>query len=99
MTRGATRTRTFRLLRPGVIEHWCPGCGERHAIDIHALSRDGRVTGWDGDPYTPTIPEPVRRVTPRGVCEYVVRGGVLYFLQTCWHPLAGTSRHLEECPQ
>lgn len=99
MTMGMCRGGKFRLLRPGVLQHWCPGCGELHAIDIHAASGNGRVTGWDGDLVAPTIAEAVRHDTPRGTCEYVLRGGVLYFLQTCWHPLAGKQRHLEECPQ
>lgn len=99
MTFGLCGSRKFRLVRPGVLEHWCAGCGRAHAIDIHALSRDGRVMGWDGDLDRPTIGEPVRHVTDKGVCEYVMRGGVLYFMANCWHPLAGKTRHLEELPQ
>lgn len=89
----------LRLLRPGVIEHFCAGCCQVHAIDIHAQSRDGRVTGWDGDTRAPTFGEPIRHNTERGICEYVLRGGVQYFMENCWHPLAGKSRHLEDFPR
>lgn len=86
----------FRLLRPGVLEHWCAGCADVHAIDIHQQNRDGRIHGWDGNLRVPTIAEPVHHNTARGRCEYILKAGVMYFLESCWHPLAGKSRHLEE---
>jgi hypothetical protein len=89
----------FRLLRPGVLEHWCPGCEEIHAIDIHAMSKDGRVTGWNGDLVQPSIGEPLHHDTPAGACDYTLRGGVMYFTSDCWHPLAGQQRHLPEFPR
>jgi hypothetical protein len=89
----------LRLLRPGVLEHWCPGCGQVHAIDVHATSGNGRVIGWDGDVKAPTFGEPLLHNTEHGTCEYVLRSGVMYFLSNCWHPLAGQSRHLQEFPR
>lgn len=85
----------LRLLRPGVPEHWCPGCQMVHAVDIHALSTNGRVIGWDGDQRKPTYGEPIHHDTPNGPCEYVMKAGVMYFLENCWHELRGQSRHLE----
>lgn len=95
---GPHGTGKLRLVRPGVLLHWCPGCDKGHTIDIHAISRDGRVVGWDGDFDRPTIAEPLRHEHDGSVCEYVLRGGVLYFLQSCTHDLAGQSRHLTEYP-
>jgi hypothetical protein len=89
----------LRLLRPGVIEHFCPGCCEIHAIDIHAISQNGHVIGWDGTTEYPSFGEPIRHETPHGRCEYVLRAGVLYFASDSWHPLAGQQRHLQEFPR
>lgn len=92
------------VLRPGVLAHQCPGCGERHVIDIHALSGNGKVIGWDGDVSRPNIGEPLRFETKDGrghvvaVCEYVIRSGVAYYFENCTHALAGQSRHLQEIP-
>lgn len=99
MTMSLCNGGVLRLLRPGVLEHWCPGCREIHAIDIHSLSRDGKVIGWDGTTVNPTFGEPVRHETAKGTCEYLLRGGVLYFFESCWHGLGGTSRHLEAFPR
>lgn len=89
----------LRLLRPGVLEHWCAGCAEVHAIDVHAQGLHGRVVGWDGDARKPTFGEPIHHQTARGICEYILRAGVQYFMANCWHPLAGQSRHLEDFPR
>jgi hypothetical protein len=99
MTLGPSPDRKLKLVKPGVLRHWCPGCGCTHDIDIHATSRNGRVNGWDGDVARPTIAEPLQQRSPRGTCEYVLRAGVLYFMNNCWHPLSGKTRHLEEIPQ
>lgn len=99
MTIGACISGKFNLVRPGVLEHWCAGCCAKHTIDVHARNGDGCLLGWDGDSRDPSIAETVRHETPRGACEYLLRGGVQYFLESCWHPLAGKSRHLEACPK
>lgn len=88
----------LRLVRPGVILHWCQACERGHTIDVHAQNRDGRLLGWDGNADCPTIAEAVRHEHDGDVCEYVLRGGVLYYLQSCTHALAGQSRHLIEFP-
>lgn len=95
---GPHGTGKLRLVRPGVLLHFCPGCGEGHTIDIHAISRDGHANGWDGDISAPTIGEPLRVEKDGRVCEYILRAGVLYYMSNCWHPLAGQSRHLIEFP-
>jgi hypothetical protein len=89
----------LRLLRPGVLEHWCAGCECAHAIDIHAQSRDGKLIGWDGNTRCPTFGEPVHHDTERGTCTYLLRGGVQFFFEPCWHELRGQSRHLEDFPR
>jgi hypothetical protein len=89
----------LRYLHRGELEHWCDGCQCVHTIDIHAQSGNGKVIGWDGDSLMPTFGEPIRHETDRGTCEYILRGGVMYFLENCWHPLRGKSRHLEAFPR
>ena len=84
--------------KPGHILHWCPGCACGHVIDIHAISRDGRVVGWDGDFERPSIGEPVCHEQDGAVCEYILRAGVLYYLESCTHALRGKAVHLPEFP-
>lgn len=88
----------LRLIRPGELLHWCPGCGRGHAIDIHAVSRDGKVVGWDGDIWRPTIGEPVLHEKDGAVCEYLLRAGVLLFFQNCTHALKGQQVPLPDYP-
>lgn len=89
----------LRLVRPGLLLHWCQACEAGHTIDIHAVSRDGKVNGWDGSFDNPTIGEPVRHERDGDICEYILRGGVLYYLASCTHALAGQTRHLIEFPR
>lgn len=84
--------------KPGHLLHWCEACACGHVIDVHAISRDGKVLGWDGTFDRPTIGEAVRHENDGAVCEYVLRAGVMYYLQSCTHALAGQSRHLVEFP-
>jgi hypothetical protein len=95
---GRNGTGVLRLVRPGVYLHFCPACKVGHTFDIHALSRDGHVLGFDGDFVRPSVGEPVRHESEGQVCEYVLRGGVLYFMESCTHELRGKSRHLIEYP-
>jgi hypothetical protein len=88
----------LRLVRPGVLLHWCPACERGHTIDVHEQNRDGKLLGWDGDVERPTIAEAVRHERDGVVCEYVLQAGVLYYLPTSTHALAGQSRHLIEYP-
>lgn len=96
---GPRGTGVLRLVRPGVILHWCPGCECGHTIDVHATNRGGRVLGWDGCFDRPSIGEPVRHERDGAVCEYVLRAGVLYYLESSSHSLAGQARHLIEYPR
>lgn len=95
---GPNGTGKLRLVKPGVLLHWCPGCGEGHTIDVHEMSRNGHVLGWDGDIYLPSVAEPIERVTARGRCAYRLKAGIIYFESDCWHHLANQQRHLEEYP-
>lgn len=80
----------------GVIEHRCPGCDAVHSINVHELNRDGKVIGWDGDRERPSFGETVTLQTANGPCEYVMRAGVQYFTDNCWHGLKNQARHLQE---
>ena len=85
--------------KPGHLTHFCPACGCWHVIDIHAVSRDGRVIGWDGDFERPSIGEPVRHQQDGRICEYLLKAGVLHFLESCTHDMAGQSQRLAEYPR
>lgn len=77
----------LRAVRPGVYAHWCPGCEQLHEFDVHAINRDGKAIGWDGDRERPTV-EPTLAAPG---CEYLLRAGVIYFLNNCRHRLAGAT--------
>lgn len=88
----------LRIVKPGVLLHWCEGCGKGHAIDIHERNADGHVLGWNGDPHSPSIGETVRHVEGPSVCEYKLSGGVLAYTENCTHAFRGRIVHLKEYP-
>ncbi len=88
----------LRTARPGVLSMWCPGCMRAHELDVHALSRDGRVVGFDGDMERPTIGEPVRFDADGIACEFLLRGGRLFFFSNCTHGLVGQEVPLPHFP-
>lgn len=98
MTIGLCRGGKFRLVRPGVLEHWCVGCCGLHHVDLSSLDEDGKRVGWNGSFEQPSFGGPVRHMSPQGLCEYELRGGVLHFSDACWHPLAGQTHTLEDIP-
>lgn len=101
MTMGFGRHRhgVLRVKEPGVLLIWCDACQAGHEIDIHKCNRDGRLMGWDGDHIKPTIAEPVRvEPLPGLVCEFLLRAGVMYYLQSCTHAMRGKSAHLRDYP-
>lgn len=95
---GPRGTGKLRLVRPGVLLHFCPACNCGHTIDVHAQNHDGKTLGWDGDVEQPTIAERVRHEHDGIVCEYVLQAGVLYYTPNSTHALADESRHLIEYP-
>jgi hypothetical protein len=99
MTIGLCSNGKFRLVKAGVLAHWCPGCACEHEIDVHGVSNNGHTNGWDGDLVRPSIGEPLKFKLPQGTCSYVLRAGVIYYDSTCWHGLAGHQRHLPELPR
>ena len=101
MSIGLGRAGVLRMVdgKPGHLLHWCPACACGHVIDIHAVSCNGHVVGWDGDFERPSIGEPVRHeLAGDQVCEYLVRAGVLYYFANCTHAMAGKSVHLPAYP-
>jgi hypothetical protein len=88
----------LRLVRPGVLLHWCEGCGKGHTIDVHAQNENGKTLGWDGDFHAPTIAEPVQQREGSSLCEYELRGGYIVYSARCAHNLAGKVRPLKEYP-
>lgn len=88
----------LRMIRPGLLAHWCEACQCGHTFDVHELMEDGRVNGWNGSFSSPSLDKALRHEKDGAVCEYALKGGVLYYLQSCTHGLAGQSRHLIEFP-
>lgn len=93
-------SKTLRMVdgKPGHLIHWCNYCGKAHQIDIHAISRDGRVNGWDGTFVNPTIGEPIRHEHDGQVCEYMIRGGSISYLESSTHDGRGKTERLPEFP-
>lgn len=87
--RGRAVIPRLRTAKPGVLSMWCPGCMRKHDLDVHALSRDGRVLGFDGDMVRPSISEPVFNEQDGIVCEFLLRGGSLHYFSNSTHGLAG----------
>lgn len=98
MTIGLCASRKFRLVKPGVMAHWCQGCCTEHSVDLSELDDDGRRIGWNGSFDQPSFGGPLRHDTEYGPCAYELRGGELHFADDCWHPLAGKVCHLENLP-
>ena len=99
---GPNGTGKLRLVRPGVLLHWCPACNKGHTVDIHALNQDGHVIGWDGDYTAPTFGQPLRHAVAAeqgAVCEYLLRGGVLHYTGACTHAMRGRAVPLQEYPR
>lgn len=88
----------LRLVRPGCYEHFCPGCGCAHRLEIGARGPDGRKLGFDGDIYTPGFEPEVVVLEGRRVCRYLLRGGRLFFADDCTHALAGKTVDLPDFP-
>jgi hypothetical protein len=88
----------LRVVQPGVLMHWCDACSRTHQLDVHALNHNGKVIGWDGDVERPSIGETVRHVVDGQICEYLLKGGVVYYMSSCSHAMAGKSAHLRDCP-
>jgi hypothetical protein len=95
---GPHGTGKLRLVRPGVLLHWCPACNKGHAVDVHGLNQDGKVIGWDGDFKRPSFGQTVQHEEAGQVCTYLLTAGVLYYQLASTHALRGQSRHLEEFP-
>ena len=90
----AEASHRLRMVRPGILAMWCPGCHCAHQLDVHAVNHDGKVIGWDGDHERPTV-EPTLNFDG---CEFLLRAGVLYFLNNCRHALAGQTVPLPDFP-
>ena len=84
----------LRLVKPGILEHWCDGCNAAHRFNVHERNRDGRVNGWDGDMLRPHMDTTLRFEAGGQVCEYILKAGVVLFMSNCSHALAGQQRHL-----
>lgn len=88
----------LRLVKPGEYLYWCPGCKTGHTFDVHALSQDGHVLGFDGDFQRPSVSEIIRIESIGAVCEHAIRGGQLRYTRDCTHALAGQILPMVEYP-
>jgi hypothetical protein len=94
-----------------LLMHWCPGCGERHLINI---VRDGcgPAWDWDGNAEFPTFSPSIliRTNAPRNQseianpveytqCHYFIRNGMIEFCGDSAHALAGQTVPLPDFPE
>jgi hypothetical protein len=101
-----------KLRRNGdFLMHWCPGCRERHLINI---VRDdcGPAWDWNGNAESPTFSPSVliRANHPRNdhevehpveytQCHYFIRAGMIQFCSDSRHELAGQTVPLPDFPE
>jgi hypothetical protein len=85
----------LRMLRPGAYLYWCPGCAAAHSFDVHGISRDGHVVGWDGDVHRPSVGQPL--VFPG--CEHELNAGRIRYEAGCRHALAGKTVDMVPFPE
>jgi hypothetical protein len=88
----------LRLVKPGVLLHWCEACDRGHTIDVHDQNEHGRRLGWDGDMKAPTIAEMIQQREGESLCEYELRAGYVVFSPRCTHAMAGKVRMLPIYP-
>lgn len=95
---GPCGTGKLRLVRPSVYLHWCDACNAGHTFNVHDVSKNGHVVGFDGDVDRPSLGEPLRHEKGGQVCEYFLRAGVMHFTSDCTHALRNQVRSLREFP-
>jgi hypothetical protein len=99
----------LREVRPGLYQHWCPGCKTRHEISVGHTNASGAAWSFNGDALAPTFSPSVHiSVGPwdddRGhhpvktVCHYFITHGRISFCGDSAHALAGKDVVLPDFP-
>lgn len=84
--------------KPGVFEHWCPGCGKAHTLNVDS-SNPGRVYLWNGNPDNPTFQPTVLLEEGDNICHYSIKSSYIHYTQKCTHKLKGKSIILPFFPE
>lgn len=81
-------SKKLRAINDTLLYHWCPGCKEKHCIDL---------TRWayNGNAEEPTFEPSINII---GKCHYFLSKGVLVFCGDCAHEFAGVNVPLPEYP-
>jgi alcohol dehydrogenase class IV len=98
MTIGLCRGGKFQLVRPGVCGTGAPVAAHRTTSTSTRSAATAMCSAGTGISSARASASGLRHDTPHGICEYVLRSGVLYFAPECWHPLANQQRHMENFP-
>jgi hypothetical protein len=85
--------------------HWCPGCQERHFINVDMEEYRARWS-FNGDAQKPTFSPSVnirvfggsRGTDVKEVCHYFLKDGQLQYLSDCTHELKGKTVELPDLP-
>lgn len=78
--------------------HWCPGCGEYHAIWVEQ-SHPTTKARWefDGDVESPTFAPSIRIFSgQQTICHYFIRAGKIEFCSDSRHELRGKTAPLPD---
>lgn len=100
----------LREARPGVLEHWCPGCNARHQISVGEANASGAKWAWNSSADAPSFQPSVHILIgpwdddeghhpKRTVCHYFLTDGRLHFLTDSAHALAGQTVDLPWFPK
>jgi hypothetical protein len=97
--------------REGYIQHWCPGCNERHEIAIEGTNERGARwnISWEDGKATVSPSVLVSTNSPRNAheidhpvtyakCHYFIINGRIQYLNDCLHALAGKVVDIPEFP-
>lgn len=108
---GTMLSSKLRESRPGFLQHWCPGCRQRHEIAVRpVVNSSGAGWTWNGSVASPTFTPSVHITVgpwddedghhPRTtVCHYFVTGGQIQYLADCAHDLKGQTIELPDWPE
>lgn len=81
----------LRLLRLGVLVHWCPACNRQHEIHLQASTHpQRRKWEWNDNMARPTFaPDFLVETAAGAVCHYFITDQRIDFLADSTHALAG----------
>lgn len=79
----------LREKQPGILMHWCPGCGEPHTLNVDSSRKDQAVYLWNGNPDNPSFQPAVLLEEGETVCNYTIKNCYIQYSHKCTHKLRG----------